>query len=378
MSTDAVGGVWSYSLELARGLGRRGMRVVLACMGREPSPAKRRDAAEIETLVLECRPYKLEWMKDPWDDVRSAGDWLLELESRFRPDVIHLNNYAHGSLEWSAPVLVVGHSCVCSWFRAVRGEEPPEEWRSYREVVRRGLRGADAVAAPTGAMLAELKRFYGPFASSSVVYNARRTDSLIPRRPEPFVLTAGRLWDEAKNMGSLDAAAAQIDWPVFAAGAVENPDGGDVRFDALRLLGTLPPAELGRWMGRASIYALPARYEPFGLTALEAAHAGCALVLGDIASLREVWQDAALFVPPNDPNALAQAISALAREPARLEKLARRAARRARTYSVENMVDAYLDLYAGMCRAPRRMPQRSRLRSRRSANPLESAARITQ
>ncbi len=32
---------------------------------------------------------------------------------------------------------------------------------------------------------------------------------------------------------------------------------------------------------------LPARYEPFGLSVLEAALSGCALVLGDIPSLRE-------------------------------------------------------------------------------------------
>ena len=57
---------------------------------------------------------------------------------------------------------------------------------------------------------------------------------------------------------------------------------------------------LARKMAEASIYALPARYEPFGLSALEAALSGCALVLGDIPSLREIWGPAAIYVPADD------------------------------------------------------------------------------
>jgi glycogen synthase len=85
-----------------------------------------------------------------------------------------------------------------------------------------------------------------------------------------------------------------------------------------------------------SAYALPARYEPFGLTVLEAALAGCTLVLGDIPSLGELWADAAVFVPPEDPEALQLALQGLIDDPVR---------RRARRYSAERMVRRYLDLY---------------------------------
>jgi glycosyltransferase involved in cell wall biosynthesis len=99
-------------------------------------------------------------------------------------------------------------------------------------------------------------------------------------------------------------------------------------------------------MGRASIYALPARYEPFGLSALEAALAGCALVLGDVASLREVWGDAALFVPPDDAEAIGAALRSMVRDVDLRQELAVRAQRRAARYTVERMADAYLDVYA--------------------------------
>ncbi len=80
------------------------------------------------------------------------------------------------------------------------------------------------------------------------------------------------------------------------------------------------------WLGRASIFALPARYEPFGLLPLEAALSGCALVLGDIPSLREVWGDAAWFVPPDDRDALTAAIGSLIASPRLLQRAGRRGA----------------------------------------------------
>ena len=65
-----------------------------------------------------------------------------------------------------------------------------------------------------------------------------------------------------------------------------------------------------RGIARAAIYALPAHYEPFGLSILEAAMSGCALVLGDIPSLREIWGDAAVFVHPDNRDAVARCLAA--------------------------------------------------------------------
>jgi glycosyltransferase involved in cell wall biosynthesis len=99
------------------------------------------------------------------------------------------------------------------------------------------------------------------------------------------------------------------------------------------------------WMDRASIFAHPARYEPFGLAPLEAARAGCALVLGDIPSLREIWGDAATYVDPTDPDAVRAGIDALATDPPRRERLARAAMRRSAEFTSERMGRQYEALY---------------------------------
>jgi glycogen(starch) synthase len=107
-------------------------------------------------------------------------------------------------------------------------------------------------------------------------------------------------------------------------------------------------------MAWASIYVLPARYEPFGLSILEAGLSGCALVLGDIPSLREHWDGAAVFVPPEDRSALRRAIQRLIERPARRAELGRLARARGRRFTVERMVDGYERLYDALIATPAR------------------------
>jgi glycosyltransferase involved in cell wall biosynthesis len=284
-------------------------------------------------------------MADPRADVAAAGHWLLGLEEEHRPDVIHLNGYAHGALPLRAPVLVVGHSCVLSWWRAVKGEVAPAEWENYRRAVRQGLARADLVVAPSHEMLRALREHYGPLPASRVIYNARAAASFPPGRKRPLILSAGRLWDEAKNLAALECVAGDLAWRVCVAGDDQGPDGSAVTARQPHPLARLTPKAVARWLGWASIYCLPARYEPFGLSALEAALAGCALVLGDIPSLREVWGDAAVFVPPNEAPALRQALQQLIHDPVRRTQLATVARARAARYGPQRTADAYLSAY---------------------------------
>ncbi|MDQ3288009.1 MAG: glycosyltransferase family 4 protein [Pseudomonadota bacterium] len=356
MVADSVGGVWQYALELARGLLEQGDEVALATMGSELTAEQRRSAASIAGLSLHPSRWKLAWMDDPWADVERAGEWLMNVAEQVRPTVVHLNDYSHAGLSWRAPVLMVGHSCVLSWWRGVHDLDAPEpEWQRYRESVGSGLAAADMVVAPSRSMLGRLEHHYGPLRNPRVIYNARTpaaTNDLIRR--EPLILAAGRLWDPAKNIGALSAVAPGLDWPILVAGEHRHPNGHDLDLPDVRLLGPLSSSELAEWMARASIYALPARYEPFGLSALEAAQAGCALVLGDIDSLHEVWGDAALFVDPDDHAALAAVLRRLIADPVLRAGHVARARARAVRYAPDAMVDAYRRAYSELETGPGR------------------------
>ena len=107
-----------------------------------------------------------------------------------------------------------------------------------------------------------------------------------------------------------------------------------------------------RHLAESAVYALPARYEPFGLSALEAGLCGCALVLGDIPSLREVWGDAATYVDPDDAPALARTLNTLADDERTRADLGRRARVRALEYSPTRLAAGYLAAY-DFCSAQR-------------------------
>ena len=332
MTTDAVGGVFTYSLELADGLAECDVEVVLALVGPPPSPEQRRRLRAARLAGYGERGGALEWMDVPWADLNRTALWLIELVDSVQPDLVHLNGYVHGVVELGVPKLVAGHSCVLSWHEAVRRRPAGPRWERYRAAVTAGIREADVLVAPTLGLLAQLRRLYHPRCPCEVIPNGLAPGALAPLPKEGYVLGVGRVWDEAKNLGALERIAPRLSWPVVVAG--EGSPLGRIGGDRLRQL-----------YGRAAVFAAPARYEPFGLAAVEAGVCGCALVLGDLATLREVWGDAAVYVDPFDDDALARALDRLLADDGERARLAEAARRRALSYSRERMAATYLDLY---------------------------------
>jgi glycogen synthase len=356
LTTDAVGGVWDYTATLARAIEREGHSLLLAVLG---EPREDQVCLLPEGIALECRDHPLEWMRATEDDLAKAATWLAGLSRSWRADVVHLNQMAYTSLaDFKAPVLVVVHSDVCSWFQEVLGTPAPQEWTTYVRAVRSGLEAASIVVAPTRYQADLVRKHFGR-SVDRVIHNGADIPADRPQgsHGEPLILTSGRAWDPAKGIEILDRALGLLASPAPPAhllGALEGP--GSERFSAGRLVphGHLPAADASRWMRDATIYVSPSLYEPFGLAPLEAALNGCALVLSDIGSFRELWDECALFFPKGNPRALADSLSCLLDEPGRVRELANRAAERARgMYSAERFTAEYLQLYTMVTRGGR-------------------------
>ncbi len=365
MTTDSVGGVWQYALTLARGHARAGVETVLAVLGPPPDDAQLAAAEAIPGVVVCGHEGRLEWMDQPWRDVDRAGAWLAELARRCEVELVHLNGYSYATAQFEVPVLVVAHSCLASWWRAVKGEQAPARYDDYRARVQAGIAAADWLVAPTQAMLNAVREHYGLLGQVEVIRNgidARAIGAVkaasitsLPRKV-PAILSAGRLFDEAKNVAALARISSRIEWPIKVAGALPDSGGGtglDSGLHGLLPLGRLPPRAMAAQYASASIYASPALYEPFGLSVLEAAQAGCALVLGDIPSLRELWDEAAVFVNPRDDEALRTALTRLIDDPTERAALATRARQKAKRYPARAMIEGYLDLYRRLHTASR-------------------------
>jgi glycogen(starch) synthase len=354
MTADTVGGVWSYAVGLCATLSE--IRFVVATMGPRPRRAQREEIVRLDNVVLEESDYSLEWMANSGDDFTESREWLLGLIARHEIDLVHVNGYAHACLGVELPVLVVAHSDVSSWWEAVHQCAPPPEWDRYRRRTAAGLAAASRIVAPTAAVLRDLEHHYGSLhGKGEVISNGIDVTAFPPLLKRQVVFAAGRVWDAGKNLAALDVIAPELAWAVEIAGDAAHPESGVATLGKVRLLGRLRPSDMAWYLGSSSIFVAPARYEPFGLAILEAAAAGCALVLGDIPSLREDWDGAAMFVHPEDKQALLSSINRLIFSPDDRARLAILARSRARRFTLDRMGRAYAALYRDMARGSARL-----------------------
>jgi glycosyltransferase involved in cell wall biosynthesis len=358
MTADAVGGVWTYATSLARELCAQGFEISLVTLGPAPRKDQLRDIEGIENLQFEATDLALEWMDPEGRDFPRALAQLAAIERRVRPDIIHLNGFREAAVAWTAPVIVVAHSCVRSWWLACRGEEPSEpRWLEYIANVRSGLASADCWVAPSYAFRDVIESLYTPPTQGRVIWNGVEpfapSPVCTPGAQEPVILAAGRLWDEGKNIATLARIAARLPWPVRLAGPVAAHGGGEsTPLRGVEVLGELSRDALREEMNRAAIFVAPALYEPFGLTVLEAAHSNCALVLSDQPNFCELWDGVAIFFDPHDAMGLQGALVRLILDEAERRELQQRAARRARRYSLAATADNYAALYDELVHRP--------------------------
>ena len=342
ITTDAVGGVWTHAHDLAAGLVARGDGVTLAVLG--PALTKdQRAEARLDGIDVVETGLPLEWQASSDSELDRAGAALAVLARG--ADLVHLNSpMLAPAMAGGAPIVAGCHSCLASWWETVRGGPLPPDFRARTLRLAHGYRACAALVAPSRTFAATTRRIYG--VAPHVVANGRSRAAAAPvgaRRAE--AVFAGRLWDAGKRVALLDKVAARMRHPIAVAGPLAAPGGGAARFPNLNLLGTLPAAALAHRLAGASVFVSLAVYEPFGLAVLEAAQAGCALVLADIPVFRELWEDAALFVDGDDPARIGRTLESLLDDPRRCARLGRAALARSERFSRDAMVTAMTAVY---------------------------------
>ena len=347
MTADAVGGIWQYAVDLTRGLCARGAEVTLAVFGPSPTATQSAETHDIDGLRVISTGLALDWTASDSSSVRQASAAVRSLAHKAGADLVHLNHAAlaaHGGFD--VPCLIACHSCVATWWQAVRGGELPADLAWRRDLVAAGYAAADLLTAPSAAFAAATAACHG-VTMPLVVHNGRNAANKsriqadgrqgMAQLPKFFAFTAGRLWDEGKNISTLDWVASHLDVPFLAAGPLQGANGARIGLKHLRHCGELDNTEMGAHLFGGPVFVSAARYEPFGLAVLEAAQAGCALVLSDIASFREIWADAADYVTCDDGAGFATAIQRLIDRPALRQERAAAAGARAGRYTAAAM-----------------------------------------
>jgi len=110
--------------------------------------------------------------------------------------------------------------------------------------------------------------------------------------------------------------------------------------------GAQTESQLRALYSRATVFAATSRYEPLGLTSIEAAFSRCALVANDTAAHRELWGEAALYFERDNGVSLAEVLAQLKEDRELTTLYGTRAYNRARErFTAKRMVDDYLRLY---------------------------------
>lgn len=347
LTVEPPGAVWPHVETLVRELSALGAEVTVASLT-PLRPGQRVEFAGIPGVELLACPHPADCPAEHLHLRTRIADWLLGVEEVMNPDVVHLTGYLHAGLPWCGRVLVAGHPGS----GAAYGRLDAEQRRACRAAFQYGLKGADLVVTPTEAMMSALTRHFG-IPAGRVIRDGRDPARFTPGAKEPVILSVGCLREDPGQRSALEIAAPRLPWPVVVAGEQMDADGHAVRLEGVSGLGRIHPAQLVPWFNRAPIYVALTAEGP-GTWTMEAALAGAALVLGDTAALREMWSGAALFVAPNDPDAVAAGLRTLLSDRRLREAMGLAARRRAMRHPARAMAEAYLAAYRDMvaARAP--------------------------
>lgn len=359
MTSDTMtSGLWTYTREVVSGLISRGFRVTLVSFGEIPLASQIAWMEQLGRLEYHPTAFRLDWMHEGQQDFPDACAYLCSLVAEVKPDLFHSNHPCYGALPVSIPQVVVAHGDLLTWWKSVHGHGPKQApWlRWYQRMIATGLLGSSAVVAASEWMLDTVSASYSVLINGSVINHGRN-----PVQFNPFVtkedsaLAIGRLGDPADQVNLLTERWHPV--PVYVASAKEPAPSSeetgfrtDIRFrdgnEGIVLTGPQSEAQLRLLYSRAAMYVCTSRYDPSGMTALEAALSRCALILNDVPAMREIWGPAAVYFRANDADSLSEAIRIMSSDAQLRRNFANRAFNRAREcYNASRMTDRYIQLY---------------------------------
>jgi glycosyltransferase involved in cell wall biosynthesis len=189
-----------------------------------------------------------------------------------------------------------------------------------------------------------------------------------PRRARsgPVVLSVARMYPRKRLADLLHAAAAlkhdipDVEIRIVGRGPelpeLERLHASLALGRTVALLGDVSREQLAAEYVNADVFCLPSVQEGFGIVFLEAMAAGLPAVACRAAAVPEVVRDGitGVLVPPRDPGALASALEALLRDPARARALGAEARRHVAQFTTGRVADRFLDAVESMTIAMRK------------------------
>lgn len=348
VTTLDTGGAESHLLALAGGQAARGLTVDIAYLRGDPAREQAFALRGVRALRVgpgRRRPGPLALVS------------LVRLLARGRYDVLHAHLVEAELLTALALLVAPGRRFVVT----KHNDDPFWHRAPVRQIARWVARRADRVIGISEHVARAFVQLGLPAATMRAVHYgldpaspgdraaARAALGLPP--DAPVVGTVGRLVPQ-KGHDLLVAALAHLPPDVHLA-IIGEGERRDALLQQARTLGLDDRVHLAGWrpdaaalMAAFDLFALPSRWEGFGLVLLEAMAQSLPVVASRVSAIPEIVIDGETgrMVPPDDVPALAVALSHVLASPGRLGANGRR--RLEQCFTVDRMVDATLAAYA--------------------------------
>ncbi len=205
----------------------------------------------------------------------------------------------------------------------VQGVDPAslDEPEDLKRIKQRVVQRAQILLPNCRWELSALRRYFRlGYKPAQLVPNAVRPEKFIRATPDAFVqrfglrdfvLCAARI-EPFKNQLMLIWALRGTSVPLVLAGKVSETEYGALcrqwAGENVHFVGELSPELLASAYAAARVHAMPSWAETPGLTSMEAALAGCAIVVGNQGAEREYFGDFAYYCNPADVDSVREAV----------------------------------------------------------------------
>jgi glycosyltransferase involved in cell wall biosynthesis len=350
-------GVAVYVRQLTAAAVAAGHSVTVVSPGADHGPLAawvRSAGAEHQTLNMARKPA-----------VRDVFDLLALRRLARGRDVVHLHSSKAAALGRVAALSLGGHrrpAVVVTahyWSWLVGGRWAP----LYRWIERRLAGRCDAIVAVSEGEAKEGRDVLGASAPIELISNGVDRDQFSPGgspadrdRGVPLLVCVGRLSQQKGQDVAVRALARVKDRTArLRLVGAESAAGERARLETLAA--SLGVDDRIEWRGAvedtgpeyraADVVVAPSRWDGLSLALLEAMASGAAIVASDVNGAESLG-DAGVRVPPDDPEALADAIDRLLEDAPRRRRLGEAARTRSASFDLATTMQRNLDLWSGL------------------------------
>lgn len=351
MTTNVKNEIWDYSVILAGALLKQiDAEILMLSFGGEPTINQKAEAESLNVKFL-FSDFSPAIFND--SEAKSLFESTVK---EFNPHILHLNDCYINS-DFKKPGIFTFHNdllnkklCNFGINNINNYNYQDNNFLKQKELINKSLNNADIIITQSRVPAEYLIKTYDLQKKIKIVYNGIDYKPYSGMRENINLLAHGNLSDRSKNISLLLNMAYKlpdnIKLKIIGDFPPERRLPRNVEF-----LNNLSGEELMNVYKTSSIYIAASSYESNGISSMQAAFSGCAVLAADIPVFKELWGDCACMFEKENLNSLMKTVNNLAENRNLLEITSRNCQAKALSvYNSKRMASEYINLYKNILR----------------------------